>query len=190
MASAGDKIKPIILTQNKLSNEKSLIQFFKSFEVFSNSFYNKISNNEPIFSTIELANPKLKSRNKDSMFLSKSLSTMKTRSGIFGFLDFEVMARHLFFFLELPDLCKNLFNVNQNWHKAYKTHLNARIYVLSEETRMYENVNIDIVQSIRTKRDQFYQEYELETPLQFIDTIKGNDSQYSSRSGTLETINK
>lgn len=75
-----------------------------------------------------------------------------------------ILSEFLFFFLDVEDLTKNLFNVNKNWLEAYKTHLNVRIYLLSEETKAYEEMNVDIVEGIREKRLQFYQDYEMEAP--------------------------
>lgn len=52
--------------------------------------------------------------------------------------------------------------MNKNWNRAYKTHLNARIYVLSDETKALEQDNIDIVESIRFKRMKYCSDYEIE----------------------------
>ena len=42
--------------------------------------------------------------------------------------------------------------------------MNARIYLLSEETRFYERVNLDVVEAIRHKRTKYYNDYEMDLP--------------------------
>ena len=64
--------------------------------------------------------------------------------------------------------------MNANWHRAYKTHLNARIYLLSEETKFYERVNIGLVESIRHKREKYFSDYEIDLPRQY--TLKNNEN--------------
>lgn len=100
-----------------------------------------------------------RSRNGISM-----LSSTKTKISPFGRIQEHLLYEIMYFYVPLPDLCRNLFNVNSTWNKAYKTHLNARIHLLSQETKNYEFQHLDIVESIRHKRGSYYSDYEIEPP--------------------------
>jgi hypothetical protein len=63
----------------------------------------------------------------------------------------KILSEYLFFFLDVSDICKSLYHVNKTWNEAYKQHLNVRIYLLSDETKAFEYINADIVESIREK---------------------------------------
>lgn len=82
----------------------------------------------------------------------------------FGELSTTILSEFLFFFLDIDEICKHFFNVNKQWLEAYKTHLNVRIYLLSEETKAYEEMNVDIVEGIREKRLKHYDDYEIDPP--------------------------
>lgn len=154
-----------------MTNENSLIEFFTSFDTFWKSFFNIVSKFDSSNLQLEVTITPNKSRNFEAL-VHQSRSTMKTKTGIFGRLDFEIISNFLFYFLDLQDLCKSVVNVNKNWHAAYKDHLCSRIYLLSKETKQLEEDNIDIVQAIRHKRSKFYTDYEIEPPQQYINNEK------------------
>ena len=190
IARSGGKVKPISVTRNKQANEKSLIEFFMSFDHFLTTFFTKISPGDQIPPSIDITQTIMKSRNTDISLNSKYVSSMRSRGGMFGYLDVQVLAKHVFFFLDLGDLCKKKLNVNQNWHKAYKTHLNIRIYLLSEETKTREMVNNDIVQAIRAKRAKFYADYEIEPPRQFKNNQKVEEWDDYRKKRAIELLNR
>ena len=129
-----------------------------------------------------------KSRNYESMTY-QSKSAYKTKTGIFGTLDNEIISSCLFYFLDLPDLCRSMLNVNKNWHIAYKDHLCSRIYLLSKETKQLEEDNIDIVQSIRYKRSKFYSDYEIEPPQQYINNEKVEEWDNYRKKRAIQLLN-
>jgi hypothetical protein len=145
---------------------------------------------DPIPEYISAPQSAKKSRNfggANSSVSSAYLSSYRTKSGIFGHLNKSILAEYVFFFLDLPDLCKSMVTVNSNWNKAYKTHLNARIYLLSEETKYYERENIDIVEAIRHKRVKYYSDYELEPPRNYLST--DNQDEGSQKLMAIQMLN-
>jgi hypothetical protein len=169
------KIPQITISEDKKVAEQSIIEFFNSFDLFCNSFFNIQAKHEPIPEQMTSTKANVKSRNMNSTISTGFLSTFKTKPGFTGYLDREILAEHLFFYLDLPDLCRTAAFVNKNWHKAYKTHLNARIYLLSEEIKYYENQNIDIVESIRHKRSRYYSDFEIEPPRKYLTNSNEGD---------------
>lgn len=171
-------------------NERSLVEFFHSFDTFSNAYIKKVSSGDSLIPILEMSQSMIKSRNQESALMTRYLSSMKTKTGLFGFLNSSILAKYVYFFLDVDDLCKHKLNVNKNWHKAYKTHLNARIYLLSEETKIYESVNIDIVQSIRHKRAKFYNDYQIEPPRQFENNQKVEEWDDYRKQRAIELLNR
>ena len=82
----------------------------------------------------------------------------------FGQVTTSVLAEVLFFFCDVEELCKHFFNVNKQWYQAYRRHLNVRIFLLSEEAKNFEEMNCEVVASIREKRLQYYADYEIDPP--------------------------
>jgi len=88
-----------------MNNEQALIEFFNSFDLFCNGFFNTMQKLEAIPELIAIPNSTLKSRNISGTFNSlTSFTTYKTKTGIFGHLDCSILAECLFFFLDLPDI--------------------------------------------------------------------------------------
>ena len=176
IARSVSKIPQVIVSNDKRVVEQSLVHFFNSFDIFWNTFFHTMAKWEPVVDQIPVNGSNKKSRNQNEVSALKSnyTSTYKAKSGFFGFLNNKILAEHLFFFLDVTDLCSNKLNVNRNWHKAYKTHLNARIYLLSEETRFYETINIDMVESIRHKRAKYYSDFEIDPPRKYLGNKNDN----------------
>jgi hypothetical protein len=191
IARSVSKIPEIEVSKNKTANDQALIQFYHSFDIFCRSFFfNAMSKFEPIPEYINVPQSAKHSRNNnraDPSLSSNYMSSYNTKQGIFGCLDKSILAEHVFFFLDLPDLCKSMVNVNSNWNKAYKTHLNARIYLLSEETKYYEEENIDIVDAIRHKRIKYYSDYELDPPRNY--AIGNGSDEGSQKAIAIQMLN-
>lgn len=97
---------------------------------------------------------------EESMLSVRSSKQKQT----FAHLPLNIIAETLFFFLDIDDICKSLLLINKSWHKAYKMHLNVWIYIMSDETKHFEILNGDIVDSIWEKRLKFYEDYEIDPP--------------------------
>ena len=62
-------------------------------------------------------------------------------------------------------------------------HLNVRIFILSDETKHYEILNGDLVDSIRSKWLKFYEDYEIDPPSKEL-AVHLLDNSFSQRSVT------
>lgn len=91
---------------------------------------------------------KLDLSHETSVVVNSSRSKIP-KGNLVGSLDPLILAEFIFFFFDLEEVCKVLFSVNKNWNYAYKMHMNVRIYLLSEETKAYEEVNHEIVKVIQ-----------------------------------------
>lgn len=98
------KIPQIAISEDKKVVEQSIIEFFHSFDMFCNSFFNIQTRYEPIPEQMVSVKSNMKSRNMNSTISTGFMSTFKTKPGFSAYLDIDIMAEHLFFFLDLPDL--------------------------------------------------------------------------------------
>ncbi len=81
------------------------------------------------------------------------------------FLDFPniFFIKHILFYLDINSL-PNFCRVCKKTNECVKTHIFIRLLFLNKEKKMIENENSEIINNIEKKRQNFFNEFELEMP--------------------------
>lgn len=91
----------------------------------------------------------------------------------------DLIIKSMLFFLDIHSLPK-FSMVSKKTNESVKTHIFIRLYFLNKEKKMIEQENSEIISSIEQKRQEFFEEYEIEAPnkdhaVQLMNTIKNSD---------------
>jgi hypothetical protein len=75
----------------------------------------------------------------------------------------EILIKNVLFFLDINSLPK--FSIaNKKCNESVKTHIFIRLFFLNKEKKLIENENAEIIKSIEDKRNEFFEEYEIDPP--------------------------
>lgn len=75
-------------------------------------------------------------------------------------LDSQILEDILFYFNSVEQVVSIFAKLNTTFRDISFNHLSKRIVLMHEETKRYEEAYADVVQSINTKRERFYKQYE------------------------------
>ena len=117
----------------------------------------KINNNTPKYNSKKniLFTPMFALANKNQKLNSNSNT----------FLDFPniFFIKHILFYLDINSL-PNFCRVCKKSNECVKTHIFIRLLFLNKEKKMIENENSEIINNIEKKRQNFFNEFELDMP--------------------------
>lgn len=91
----------------------------------------------------------------------------------------DIIIKNMLFFLDINSLPK-FSMTNRKTNEAVKTHIFIRLFFLNKEKKLIEQENSDMISSIDEKRNEFFDEYEIDAPnkehaCQLINTITNDD---------------
>ncbi len=97
----------------------------------------------------------------------------------FNDLPQDLIVKNMLFFLDINSLPK-FSMVNKKSNEAVKTHIFIRLYFLNKDKKLIEQENSDVITSIESKRNEFFNEYEIDPPnkdhaCQLMNTITSED---------------
>lgn len=75
----------------------------------------------------------------------------------------EILVKNVLFFLDINSLPK-FSMANRKCNESVKTHIFIRLYFLNKEKKSIESENSDIINIIEEKRNEFFEEYEMDPP--------------------------
>ena len=75
----------------------------------------------------------------------------------------EILIKHVLFFLDINSLPK-FSMANKKCTESVKTHIFIRLFFLNKEKKLIENENSEIIKSIENKRNEFFEDYEIDSP--------------------------
>ena len=74
-----------------------------------------------------------------------------------------LLIKNVLFFLDINSLPK-FSMANRKCNESVKTHIFIRLYFLNKEKKQIESENSDIINIIEEKRNEFFEEYEMDPP--------------------------
>ena len=95
--------------------------------------------------------------------LSQINKNNKTKPFSINEIPLEILIKNVLFFLDINSLPK-FSMANRKCNESVKTHIFIRLYFLNKEKKSIESENSDIINSIEEKRNEFFEEYEMDPP--------------------------
>ncbi len=95
--------------------------------------------------------------------LSQINKNNKTKPFSLNEIPLETLIKNVLFFLDINSLPK-FSMANRKCNESVKTHIFIRLYFLNKEKKSIENENSDIINSIEEKRNEYFDEYEIDPP--------------------------
>ena len=140
----------------------------------NNNYYYNNNNNQIDYNDINKSQkinnnntPKYNSK-KNILFtpmFALANKNQKLNSNSNTFLDFPniFFIKHILFYLDINSL-PNFCRVCKKSNECVKTHIFIRLLFLNKEKKMIENENSEIINNIEKKRQNFFNEFELDMP--------------------------
>ena len=90
-----------------------------------------------------------------------------------------IIVKNILLYLDIKSICPFSL-VNQKCNRCYKNNMFLRLLILDNHRKIFENVNEEYINSIKIKRNNFFQDYEIEPPskehgIQLICQLKNKD---------------
>ena len=120
----------------------------------------KKANNKLLKTGASKAKIKTISMSKDPIFIS---SQYNNEQPSLSNLPNEIIVKSLLFYLDINSLPKFAL-VCKKANECIKTHIFIRLFFLNKEKKIIENENSDIISLIEGKRNEFFNEYEIQPP--------------------------
>ena len=91
----------------------------------------------------------------------------------------EIIAKNILLYLDIKSVCP-FSSVNKKCNRCYKINMFLRLLILDNHKQIFENVNEEYINSIKTKRNNFFLDYEIAPPnkehaIQLINQFKNKD---------------
>ena len=115
----------------------------------------------PILSSIKNSNVQL--NNLDNKYNNYMINNNNHYNSLFEVIPNEVIIKSLLFFFDINSL-PNFSLVNKKCNECVKTHIFIRLFFLNQEKKLIEDDKNEIITSIESKREKFYEEYEMDPP--------------------------
>lgn len=95
--------------------------------------------------------------------LSQINKNNKNKAFSLNDIPMEILIKNVLFFLDINSLPK-FSMANRKCNESVKTHIFIRLYFLNKEKKSIESENSDIINIIEEKRNEFFEEYEMDPP--------------------------